>query len=163
MRFTFLCFVVELSNWMRFVRAAEDLEEQNLVVSQEGDQLFYTTTRPIEPRQELKVWYSSSYARDRGLIILEYSGDISAAHHMATGMGNQLSSNSNMPSAPEQYGERMVEMENISYSNGKKGLGNAGQKKTLIKKIRILLPQKTIWRKFPKRKEFEEWSSDATT
>lgn len=61
----------ESSNWMRFVRAAETYAEQNLSLSQDGDHLFYTTTRAVGPRQELKVWYSKSYAETRGLPVLQ--------------------------------------------------------------------------------------------
>ena len=58
---------------MRFVRAAESLNEQNLVISQEGYQLFYTTTKSIEPKEELKVGYTSTYAKQRGLQLLQES------------------------------------------------------------------------------------------
>jgi hypothetical protein len=58
---------------MRFVRTAECLNEQNLVISQEGDQLFYTTTKSIEPKEELKVGYTSTYAKQRGLQLLQVS------------------------------------------------------------------------------------------
>ena len=63
---------------MRFVRAAESLNEQNLVISQEGYQLFYTTTKSIEPKEELKVGYTSTYAKQRGLKLLQESrnGDL---------------------------------------------------------------------------------------
>ena len=69
----FVFIVLEQSNWMRFVRAAESLSEQNLLLSQEGNQLFYTTTRSIEPKEELKVWYSAPYAKQRGLHLLDMS------------------------------------------------------------------------------------------
>ena len=58
---------------MRFVREAESLDEQNLVISQEGYQLFYTTTKSIEPKEELKVGYTSTYAKQRGLQLLPES------------------------------------------------------------------------------------------
>lgn len=43
------------SNWMRFVRPAKNYGEMNLVLSQQGHSLYYTTTRAILPRQELLV------------------------------------------------------------------------------------------------------------
>ena len=58
---------LDQSNWMRFVRPADSVIEQNLVLSQEGNHLFYTTTRSIEPKEELRVTYSEEYARKRGL------------------------------------------------------------------------------------------------
>ncbi|KAJ9585314.1 hypothetical protein L9F63_002899, partial [Diploptera punctata] len=59
------------SNWMRFVRSAETLKEQNLILSQQGHSLYFTTTRVIHPRQELQVWYSLPYANKRGLSLLQ--------------------------------------------------------------------------------------------
>jgi hypothetical protein len=55
---------------MRFVRAAESFKDQNLILSQQGHSLYFTTTRVIHPRQELQVWYSLPYANKRGLPLL---------------------------------------------------------------------------------------------
>ena len=63
----FFLYNSDHSNWMRFVRPADSVIEQNLVLSQEGNHLFYTTTRSIEPKEELRVTYSEEYARKRGL------------------------------------------------------------------------------------------------
>uniref|UniRef100_A0A4W4GVU7 PR domain zinc finger protein 10 n=1 Tax=Electrophorus electricus TaxID=8005 RepID=A0A4W4GVU7_ELEEL len=49
-------------NWMMFVRPAENHLEQNLVAYQYGSDIFYTTIKNIQPKQELKVWYAASYA-----------------------------------------------------------------------------------------------------
>ena len=69
-RFDYYMYVflynLDQSNWMRFVRPADSVIEQNLVLSQEGNHLFYTTTRSIEPKEELRVTYSEEYARKRG-------------------------------------------------------------------------------------------------
>lgn len=43
------------SNWMMFVRQAMSFEEQNLVISQENNAIYFTTTTNIQPKQELKV------------------------------------------------------------------------------------------------------------
>ncbi|XP_067826896.1 PR domain zinc finger protein 10 [Heptranchias perlo] len=51
-----------LCNWMMFVREARNHLEQNLVVYQYGKDLYFTTIKHIEPKQELKVWYAASYA-----------------------------------------------------------------------------------------------------
>nr|CAD7580158.1 unnamed protein product [Timema californicum] len=64
-------FDENLSNWMRFVRGAETLKEQNLILNQQGSSLYFTTMRVIHPREELRVWYSSSYASKRGLALLD--------------------------------------------------------------------------------------------
>ena len=63
--------VTDSSNWMRFVRAAESFKDQNLILSQQGHSLYFTTTRVIHPRQELQVWYSFPYANKRGLPLLQ--------------------------------------------------------------------------------------------
>lgn len=56
---------------MRFVRKATSLKEQNLILTQQGKSLYFTTTRIIPPRHELKVGYSPQYAERRKLEILE--------------------------------------------------------------------------------------------
>ncbi|XP_078064831.1 PR domain zinc finger protein 10-like, partial [Mustelus asterias] len=43
-----------LCNWMMFVRQAQNHLEQNLVVYQYGKNLYFTTIKHIEPKQELK-------------------------------------------------------------------------------------------------------------
>ncbi|KAJ8368667.1 hypothetical protein SKAU_G00086950 [Synaphobranchus kaupii] len=52
----------ERCNWMMFVRPAQNHLEQNLVAYQYGADIFYTTIKNIQPKQELKVWYAASYA-----------------------------------------------------------------------------------------------------
>ena len=61
------CSDEDLSNWMRFVRPADTWAEQNLVLTQEGDKLYFISTRNIHPKQELRVGYSEAYAKARGL------------------------------------------------------------------------------------------------
>ena len=58
---------------MRFVRTAERYSEQNLIVRQDHGGLYFTSTRTINPRQELRVWYSPEYAEARGLKVLRPS------------------------------------------------------------------------------------------
>ena len=60
---------------MRFVRPAESWSDQNLVVSQVGDKLYFISTKNINPRQELKVGYSEDYAKTRGLTVLSSTED----------------------------------------------------------------------------------------
>jgi len=69
--FSNVVIVTDSSNWMRFVRAAESFKDQNLILSQQGHSLYFTTTRVIHPRQELQVWYSFPYANKRGLSLLQ--------------------------------------------------------------------------------------------
>ncbi|RZF48224.1 hypothetical protein LSTR_LSTR006191 [Laodelphax striatellus] len=61
----------DTSNWMRFVQPAKNAKEQNLVLSQQGHSLYFTTTRAVHPRQQLLVWYSPSYAAKRNLPLLQ--------------------------------------------------------------------------------------------
>jgi hypothetical protein len=58
------------SNWMSFVRPAKSKHEQNMIVDQIGDYLYFTTTRAIYQREELLVGYSTFYAHKRGLHLL---------------------------------------------------------------------------------------------
>ena len=75
----------EESNWMRFVRSAERYSEQNLIVTQDHGQLYFTSTRTINPRQELRVWYSPEYADSRGLGVLKPSPeDLGKLHSSVT-------------------------------------------------------------------------------
>ncbi|KAG8188839.1 hypothetical protein JTE90_004650 [Oedothorax gibbosus] len=64
-----------MSNWMRFVRPADSYKEQNLVLVQQGQSLFFNTTRSINPKSELRVWYSTTYAEKWGLSVLEPSAE----------------------------------------------------------------------------------------
>jgi len=56
-----------MSNWMRFVRMATPDTPPNLLLSQMGASLYFTTTQTIHPRHELLVWYSQAYAARRNL------------------------------------------------------------------------------------------------
>ncbi|VVC37142.1 Hypothetical protein CINCED_3A002479 [Cinara cedri] len=58
------------TNWMSFVRPAKTKQEQNMIVDQIGDHLFFTTTRSIFQQEELFVGYSTFYAHKRGLNLL---------------------------------------------------------------------------------------------
>ena len=57
----------ETSNWMRYVRPAATAQEQNILLDQDGEQLFFTTSKAIGPKQELRVGYSPAYASEWGL------------------------------------------------------------------------------------------------
>lgn len=47
---------------MRYVNPARSLAEQNLVACQNGRDVYFYTLRPVEPKQELLVWYSQEFA-----------------------------------------------------------------------------------------------------
>lgn len=54
---------VQRSNWMRFANPARSRAEQNLVACQNGQEIFFYTIRPVEPKQELLVWYSPEFSQ----------------------------------------------------------------------------------------------------
>lgn len=51
------------SNWMRYVNPARSMAEQNLVACQNNGEIYFYTIRPVEPNQELLVWYSQEFAQ----------------------------------------------------------------------------------------------------
>jgi len=55
-----------MSNWMRYVLHAYDDSTQNLVAYQEGNEIFFLTTKSIDKNEELSVWYCNEYARRLG-------------------------------------------------------------------------------------------------
>ncbi|KAK0090153.1 hypothetical protein PV325_002578 [Microctonus aethiopoides] len=63
------------SNWMRFVRPATNYNEQNLIICQQNDGIFFLTIRDIVPEEELKAGPSSEYAKSRNLKILQADSD----------------------------------------------------------------------------------------
>ncbi|XP_051992279.1 PR domain zinc finger protein 1-like isoform X2 [Xyrauchen texanus] len=54
---------VQRSNWMRYVNPARSLAEQNLVACQNGQEIFFYTIQPVEPKKELLVWYSGEFSQ----------------------------------------------------------------------------------------------------
>ncbi|KAM9486929.1 uncharacterized protein Hap1MRO34_006827 [Clarias gariepinus] len=53
-----------IANWMRYVNCARHDEEQNLVAFQYQGGILYRCCRPINPGQELLVWYEEEYAKE---------------------------------------------------------------------------------------------------
>ncbi|XP_074541527.1 PR domain zinc finger protein 1 [Halichoeres trimaculatus] len=53
----------ERSNWMRYVNPACTVEEQNLVACQNGLDIYFYTIKPLQPGQELLVWYCPEFAQ----------------------------------------------------------------------------------------------------
>ncbi|XP_076106963.1 PR domain zinc finger protein 14-like isoform X1 [Mytilus galloprovincialis] len=54
-------------SWMSYVNCARHVAEQNIVVIQEGDSIFYETSRDIPVGTELLVWYGDSYSQFMGI------------------------------------------------------------------------------------------------
>lgn len=48
---------------MRYVNPSCGAEEQNLIACQNGLNIFFYTIKPVQPGQELLVWYCSELAR----------------------------------------------------------------------------------------------------
>uniref|UniRef100_A0A8C9XN91 PR domain zinc finger protein 1 n=1 Tax=Sander lucioperca TaxID=283035 RepID=A0A8C9XN91_SANLU len=55
--------IEERSNWMRYVNPACTVEEQNLVACQSGLDIYFYTIKPLQPGQELLVWYCPEFAQ----------------------------------------------------------------------------------------------------
>ncbi|KAM7367802.1 hypothetical protein PAMP_014077 [Pampus punctatissimus] len=51
------------SNWMRYVNPARGMKEQNLVACQSGLDIYFYTIKPLQPGQELLVWYCTEFAQ----------------------------------------------------------------------------------------------------
>lgn len=52
------------SNSLRYVNCARNEREQNLVAFQYQGGILYRCSQPIEPGQELLMWYEEDYAKD---------------------------------------------------------------------------------------------------
>lgn len=65
--------LLDISNWMKYVRQAESAEEQNLSLHQIGKNLYFRALNKITPHEELKVWYSMAYAKSRNLPLLNFA------------------------------------------------------------------------------------------
>ena len=50
-------------NWMKAINCARYKKEQNLIVLQVEEQIYYETMRDITPGEELLVWYGNDYER----------------------------------------------------------------------------------------------------
>ncbi|XP_060754371.1 histone-lysine N-methyltransferase PRDM9-like isoform X2 [Neoarius graeffei] len=51
-------------NWMRYVNCARNDEEQNLMAFRYQGGILYRCCRPINPGQELLVWFEEEYAKE---------------------------------------------------------------------------------------------------
>jgi len=57
---------VRRANWMRYVLPAYKHALQNLVAYQDGEQIYFMTTKAIQGEEELTVWYVHEFARRLG-------------------------------------------------------------------------------------------------
>ena len=55
------------SSWMRFIRCARHKDEQNMVVFQYGNNIYYRAVRDIPAGTELLVWYNNNYTQFLGV------------------------------------------------------------------------------------------------
>ncbi|XP_071958799.1 uncharacterized protein [Antedon mediterranea] len=62
-------------NWMMFIRPAKRYSEQNLVAFQADGNIYFATMKNIDPKTELKVWYTRVYAEFLGLSVLEATAE----------------------------------------------------------------------------------------
>ncbi|XP_065332689.1 PR domain zinc finger protein 1 isoform X1 [Cloeon dipterum] len=53
---------VSKANWMRYVNPADSAESQNLIACQYKTNIYFYTTKTIQPDQELLVWYCREFA-----------------------------------------------------------------------------------------------------
>lgn len=81
----------ESENWMKFVNCAHNSEEQNLVLLQDGDQLFYESSREILHGEELLVWYGNRYHMFMG-VPTGIKTSPRKEHNNQTGQGELLQS-----------------------------------------------------------------------
>ncbi|KAF2355354.1 SET domain [Trinorchestia longiramus] len=51
------------SNWMRYVNPAMSAQTQNLVACQHDGEIYFITTRTIQPDTELLVWYCKEFSQ----------------------------------------------------------------------------------------------------
>lgn len=58
-------------NWMMFISAAADFQEQNLVCYQKNEDIYYATKKNIREMEVLKVWYAPFYGKKMGKALLE--------------------------------------------------------------------------------------------
>lgn len=64
--FFYLTLSATLPRSLRYVNCAHNDEEQNLVAFQYRGEILYRCCRPIDPGQELLMWYEEEYPKDQG-------------------------------------------------------------------------------------------------
>ncbi|KAF4087382.1 hypothetical protein AMELA_G00095080 [Ameiurus melas] len=82
------------ANWMRYVNCAHNDGEQNLMAFQYQGGILYRCCRPINPGQELLVWYEADYVEDLGPAFYNLwnkkcttnEGELGTQHSQASGI-----------------------------------------------------------------------------
>ena len=59
------------ANWLKYVNCSRTEDEQNLFSLQYLGLIYYRVYKPIQPGDELLVWYGEEYARDLGIDLSE--------------------------------------------------------------------------------------------
>ena len=59
------------ANWLKYVNCSRTEDEQNLISLQYHGFIYYRVYKPIQPGDELLVWYGEEYARDLGIDLSE--------------------------------------------------------------------------------------------
>ena len=57
------CRSENIANWLMFVKRARTTVEQNVMVYQEGEHIYFVTCKEIIKGTELLYWYARDYAR----------------------------------------------------------------------------------------------------
>ena len=72
------------SNWMRYVKCARHVEEQNMAAYQCSGNIYYQALRNIPPESELLIWYGEEYAAKVGVTTLS-EGNLESTFHCMVG------------------------------------------------------------------------------
>jgi len=61
------CAGARLAEWVPYVQAARDADEQNMEAIIDDGQLYFRVTRPVAANTELLIWYSDKLAARIGI------------------------------------------------------------------------------------------------
>ena len=62
------------SNYMRYANCSSSEDSGNCVAFQHGQEVYYRLTKPVEPKQEIFVWYGNEYAKFLGDSLVKTDG-----------------------------------------------------------------------------------------
>ena len=77
----------DVTNWMKFINCARHEGEQNLVLIQDGQEIFYETSKDVYEGTELLIWYGDSYLKYMGIPITMKTNIVPLEYYI-DGMGN---------------------------------------------------------------------------
>jgi len=118
----------DLCNWMKFVRLAHSYEEQNAVVVENDDYLYFITCKEIPPKTELLVGYGHDYAHKYGLLLLTPPSEQQSAN---SGGGDQKKGDKDSLDAmsliqSDRNPSPLMIEQNMTSSNSQQQMNNAG-------------------------------------